>query len=45
LAGEICTKWNEVKLKLAYLEVRIGEPDDLNEKLNLLAAEVVKNHD
>jgi hypothetical protein len=30
---------------LAYLEVRIGELDDLNEKLNLLAAEVVKNHD
>jgi hypothetical protein len=34
-----------VKLKLAYLEVRIGELDDLNEKLNLLAEEVSKNGD
>jgi hypothetical protein len=34
-----------LKLKLAYLEMRIGELDDLAEKINLLAAEVVKNHD
>lgn len=34
-----------VKLRLDYLEVRIGELDDLNEKLNLLAEEVSKNRD
>ena len=31
------------KTTLAYLEVRIGELDDLNEKLNLLMQEVSNN--
>jgi hypothetical protein len=34
-----------VKLKLAYLEVRISELDDLAAKINLLAEEVSKNGD
>ena len=34
-----------VKIKLAYLELRVSELDDLAEKVNLLAAEVVKNGD
>jgi hypothetical protein len=34
-----------LKLKLAYLEMRISELDDLNDKLNLLAEEVSKNRD
>jgi hypothetical protein len=34
-----------VKLKLAYLEVRIGQVDDLNEKLDRMAKEATKNRD
>jgi hypothetical protein len=34
-----------LQLKLAYLELRVSELDDLNEKLNLLVEEVIKNRD